>query len=84
MIVEMVFIPSICQSNALNAAVDPTCTRDLMASVYEDCLHCYGKHGKDSIDFKAINEAIVKRWPKGLEYIKMRAWKLAQSRRVPA
>ena len=31
-------------------------------------------------DWKRVNEAIVKRWPKGLNRIKTWAWKIAESK----
>ena len=65
------------QSNALNAAAHPECTRDLMAEFYADCLKC----DRTKIDWAALNAAILKRWPKGLKYIKERAWKEAQCER---
>lgn len=81
MIIERIYSPESDTMNAMNAIADPECTRDSMASFYEDLLHCYQRFGQHSIDFKAINEAIVKRWPKGLTYIKNKAWKLFESRK---
>lgn len=74
MIVERIYWPPVDFSNAMNAAADKECTRDLMASFYEDCLRCSAKHGQSSIDWESLNAAILKRWPKGLEYIKRKAW----------
>jgi hypothetical protein len=70
---ERVYDPASATHNALNAAEETSVTRDIMAEFYADCLRA----GRDC-DYKAINAAILKRWPKGLNYIKTRAWKLAQ------
>lgn len=74
--IEQVFSPDCCQSNAINAAASKECNRDLMAEFYADCLRAAGEHGVDSIDWKAVNTAILARWPKGLKYIKEKAWKM--------
>ena len=79
---ERIYSPAIDTMNAMNAIADPDCTRDAMAGFYEDLIHCANVHGTHSIDWKKINEAIVKRWPKGLEYIKTKAWKRVESRRA--
>lgn len=78
MIIERVYIPSIDFTNAMNAVADPECTRDTMASFYEDLLRCSFANGTDCIDWKTVNKAILERWPRGLNYIKTKAWKLAQ------
>lgn len=67
---ERIYIASVEQSNAINAAADPECTRDQMAEFYADCLRV-----RDGVDWAAVNAAILKRWAKGLNYIKTRAWK---------
>jgi len=72
---EMVYVPSICQSNALLAASDPECNRDTMASLYADCIIADKQGQLREVDFKKINEAITARWPKGLLYIKKMAWR---------
>ncbi len=76
--IERIYIPSVEQSNALNAAADKEVTRDIMAGFYADCLIAVRLSGDlKSIDWKALNEAITARWKKGLVYIKTRAWNLA-------
>ena len=67
--IEMIYIPSICESNCLNAIADPSCTRNDVAYFYGDCLRCpYGR--EPAVDYKRINLAILARWPKGLNFIK--------------
>jgi hypothetical protein len=75
---ERVYIPSNEQSNALTAAADPACTRETMAGFYAGLIRCAQVHGADSIDFSAVNRAILARWPAGLVWIKRRAWKLVE------
>ncbi len=64
--------------NALLAAAGGAVNRDDMAEYYADCLRCKRATGKDC-DWKAINAAILRRWPRGLLYIKRLAWKLAEA-----
>ncbi len=72
---ERIYHPEIDTSNALLAATQKETTRDLMAEFYADCLRA----GR-ACDFAAINQAILKRWPRGLNYIKTRAWKLFEGK----
>ena len=53
------------------------CTRDDVAKTYSFLLlqRAYGKEG----DWPTINKAISARWPKGLRYIKTKAWQLARA-----
>lgn len=74
-IIEELFFPACNFSNAMNAVADKEVTRDDMAEFYADCLRAGAEHGHDKIDWKALNLAIMKRWPKGLKYIKEKAWK---------
>ena len=75
MIIEEMFHPNWNFPNAMNAVADEETTRDLMAEFYADCIRAGAEHGTDKIDWKALNEAIIKRWPKGLSYIKTQAWR---------
>lgn len=77
---ERVYIPSIELQNAINAAKDKSCTREIMARFYADCIRCSTIHGLGSIDWKTLNAAIVNRWPRGLEYIKSLARKIGDAR----
>ena len=75
---ERIFIASIEQSNAINAASDKECNRDFMASCYMDCIIAdqqAKRQGKIGVDWVAINNAIMARWPKGLNYVKVLAHK---------
>lgn len=74
--IEYVYVPANEQANALSAATDPECTRKQMASFYADLIRCGQIHGSDSINFDVVNRAILVRWPRGLVWIKTRAWKL--------
>lgn len=94
--IERIYLPSIDQSNAINAANSGECTRDDMAGFYEDCLiadNLAWQRNKDAaldgeplearLDFKAVNDAILARWsPAGLKYIKEKAWKSFQAKCV--
>lgn len=76
--IERIFIASIEQSNAINAAADKGCNRQLMASCYMDCIIADEQardRGGKRVDWIAVNNAILVRWPKGLDYIKKLAWK---------
>lgn len=76
--IERIYIPSCDQSNAINAAADRTMTRKDMAGFYADCLRADAvgvRLGLGRVDFAAVNKAILARWPKGLTFIKERAWK---------
>jgi len=88
-IIERIYLPSIDESNAINAAKADEITRDDMANFYEDCLIADnlawqrnkraeedGEALEKRVDFKAVNNAILARWTKsGLVYIKTKAWK---------
>jgi len=76
---ERIYHPTIDTSNALNAVADPDCTRKDMAVFYADLLRCHALY-PGQIDWPAINNAILKRWPRGLEYIKSLAWKEVSQR----
>jgi hypothetical protein len=77
--IERIYIASVEQSNAINAANDNECTRDVMAGFYRDCIIADKIHPENGrVDFKAVNQAILQRWPKGLNYIKEKAWKLGE------
>lgn len=89
MIIERIYLPSIDESNAINAATSGECTRDDMANFYEDCLIAdnlawqRNKHAaldgeplEARVDFKAVNDAVLAHWTmSGLTYIKKKAWK---------
>ncbi len=77
--IERVYIPAVEQQNCLNAIADYTTTQKDVAGLYADCIRAAsGKHLDDGggVDFKVINLAITKRWPKGLLRVKTMAWKL--------
>jgi len=57
-------------SNAMNVAKDKTVTRLLMASFYADCIQA--RISPEQVS--ALNHAILARWPKGLKFIKEKAW----------
>jgi len=71
---EVVYIPSVMARNAMNAANYTDVKRDGMAEYYADMLsaNCTDEQ------FEQVNRRIVQRWPKGLQYIKTRAWKLVK------
>ena len=56
--------------------------------MYADCIRAYLLTNEYNagdvvtqrlnVDWTAINAAVVARWPKGLEYIKTKAWKLVR------
>ncbi len=74
------------QSNLLSAVADPRCTQADVASCYEDCLLADAAAKRDGLvercDWRAINAAVAKRWPRGLERVKRLAWKsVGQNRR---
>ena len=82
--VERIYMPAVDQSNALNAAADKDCRRVGMAGMYADCLRAdtiAKREGLPGVDWKAVNAAILKRWPKGLNWIKERAWKMLREGR---
>lgn len=56
-------------TNAINAVADRDCNQKSMAGFYADVIR------SGATDVKALNAAIVARWPKGLERIKTMAWK---------
>lgn len=64
------------------AAFDIGCarTRDVAADIYARVL---AKTGPAGPHWKLLNEAVTDRWsPAGLEYVKKRAWKIAQERKT--
>lgn len=78
-IIERVYISSVEQSNAINATKEKSVTRDVMAGFYADCIRAdaLAFHNKDErVNFREVNQAIMQRWPKGLSYIKDKAWKI--------
>ena len=75
--VRRLYCPENETRNALNAAEAPECTRKMMAGCYADCIRA--EHPDKSCDWPAINAAILKRWPKSLEWIKRQAWKDVQA-----
>ena len=81
MLIERIYVSSVEQLNAINAAKDPVVKRDDMASVYADCIRADTAAFitlSERVDFVQVNNAILQRWPKGLEYIKRKAWKLLE------
>lgn len=75
---ERIYLASVEQSNAVNASADKGCTSKNMACFYADCIRAdfmARRSGQPRVDFKVVNEAILKRWPKGLNRIKEVAWK---------
>lgn len=83
MIVERVYIAEIEEQNAVNAAEDRKCNQKLMAEIYADCIHAESKaiiRKSRRVDFKRVNDAISKRWPKGLLRIKQMAWKIVEGK----
>lgn len=77
-ICERIYIASVDQSNAINAAADKSCNREIMASCYMDCILADEQariHVSERVDWAAVNKAILARWPKGLNYIKELAHK---------
>lgn len=81
---ERVYVCSVEQSNAINAAADLGVNQKLMAEFYRDCLIAdllaqkFMPSSSSRVDWKAVNAAILRRWPKGLERIKKLAWKMAE------
>lgn len=75
---ERIFIASIEQSNAINASEDEECNQQDMSTFYMDCIIADQQSrakGIEGVDWRAVNEAIIKRWPKGLVRIKEMAHK---------
>lgn len=70
--IERIYTVAICFGNAMEAVKHKDTTRDIMASFYEDCIHC-GDY--ETTHWRDLNLAILARWPKGLEYIKAQAHK---------
>lgn len=64
-----IYTPAIETSNLVNAAKDSECTRLMMVRCYVDCLMA-----GEGVDWKAVNLAILTRWPKWLESCKRLAW----------
>ncbi len=84
MILERIYLSSIDQSNAVNAAADRATTRPIMASFYADAMiaDALGRRdGRERVDFAVVNAAILSRWLRsGLLTIKRLAWKLVETR----
>lgn len=92
--IERIYLPSIDESNAINAAAEKGVTRSVMAHFYEDCLIADnlawqrnkraaedGEPLESRVNFKALNEAILKRWSmSGLTTIKKAAWKAFEAK----
>ena len=57
-------------SNAMNAVKDKAATRLVIASFYADCIRARIRPEQVS----ELNHAILARWPKGLKFIKEKAW----------
>lgn len=88
-VIERIYLPSIDESNAINAAAEKDITRKDMVGFYEDCLIAdnlawqrnkaakeNGEPLERSVNFKAVNDAILAKWStSGLKYIKEKAWK---------
>jgi hypothetical protein len=84
MTIERIYIASIDQSNAINATRNKDCTSKNMAGFYADCIvsDAIGvASGTGRIDFRAVNNAILERWPRGLTRIKNAAWRLVEDQR---
>ena len=82
MIIERIYVSSIEQSNAVNCTKDKEATRNDMAFVYANCIiaDLIGwRDGTERVDFRIVNDAILKRWPDGLLYIKTKAWKFVDN-----
>ncbi len=73
--IERVWTPDIELRNALSAADDPSVTQMRMAEYYADCLMHH-----DKIDWPKLNAAVKRRWPKGLQRVKEKAWKIFNGR----
>jgi hypothetical protein len=80
---EQVYIPSCEQSNALSATKDKAVNRADMAEFYAGCIIAdvlAERSGGTRVDFKIVNQAVLERWPKGLDHIKNSAHKIAAER----
>ena len=76
--IDRIYIASVEQSNAINAAADKECNWHSMASFYMDCMLADEQAKLDKtqrVDWVAVNSAILARWPRGLEYVKKLAHK---------
>lgn len=79
MTIERIYISSIDQSNAISATECKEVTRDDMAQLYAGCIvsdELARRDNRQRVDWVKVNEAITRRWPKGLIYIKKKAWKM--------
>jgi hypothetical protein len=64
------------QSTILGEIADDRMTRDDVALTYAFCIR---QRGVDTIDFGAVNRAIVDRWSlSALKYIKTKAWRYVE------
>jgi hypothetical protein len=81
---ERIYSVPVETSNCLNAVADRKATQAVVASCYADCILADAaarRNGSaERVDSKAINQAILARWPKGLERVKKLAWKEAERR----
>lgn len=70
------------QGTILREIEDKRMTRDDVAVTYAFCiLQSGGGQGDGSIDYVAINRAIMDRWSlSALKYIKTAAWRLVEGR----
>jgi hypothetical protein len=81
-VIERIYCSPIDQSNAIIATEDKEVNQKFMADFYADCLIADAiaiRDGLTRVDFGAVNAAILKRWPKGLNRIKEMAWKIARN-----
>lgn len=63
------------QPTLLRIIDDPNATRMDVAEGYAGCLLTIGH-----VDWRAVNQLILERWPpSSLEWIKARAWRMAQN-----
>lgn len=79
MTIERIYNVAWDQSNLLNAIADEEANQRDVAAFYADCVIAdvqARQQGTQRADWKAINRAIVARWPKGLNRVKEMAWKL--------
>lgn len=81
--IERIWCSEIDEQNAINATEAKDCNQKAMAGFYADCILCdvFAKtNGFRRVNFARVNDAIIRRWPKGLSRIKTLAWKLIEKR----
>lgn len=66
-----------CQSTLLDMIPDKHLNQRDIATVYALALR---SSERKTIDWLAVNTAILQRWPKGLTRVKELAWKIAEGR----